>query len=130
MDFGEEIVNTYDDHVDFFLKKVLKKSGNVFFDSFFLLVSLMDCAIISFMLKKTHALRPLWKSKKANGHLDPCFFVFRAPVIGFMNPAMKAPASLDIQAKDIAVFALRGGPQITVKKVILTLQQYYYDQYL
>ena len=59
MDFGEEIVNTYDDHVDFFLKKVLKKSGNVFFDSFFLLVSLMDCAIISFMLKKTHALRPL-----------------------------------------------------------------------
>ena len=45
-------------------------------------------------------------------------------MIGFMYPAIKAPVSLDIQAKDIAVFALRGGPQITVKKVILTLQRY------
>ena len=52
-------------------------------------------------------------------------------MIGFMYPAIKAaPVSLDIQAKDIAVFALRGGPQITVKKVILTLQQYYYYRYL
>ena len=36
-------------------------------------------------------------------------------MIGFMNPAMEAPVNLDIQAKDIAVFALRDGPQIIVK---------------
>ena len=43
-------------------------------------------------------------------------------MIGLMNPAIKEPVSLGIQTKDIAVFAPRDGPQITVKRVILTFQ--------
>ena len=53
MDFDKKIVNTYDDYVEFvFKRKVLKFSGNVFFDSFFLLVSLMGYAIIRFCKKR------------------------------------------------------------------------------